>query len=347
MDRVLDPPSYGFLRDGKFYRPSEREILREFFSRLNIAVSRKNWLALFGWVTSLVFVIPLVLFFIYYFSWPLLLAGFIYSMVFLGSHGTVWLHRYSTHRAFRFSGPFARTLCRNLVLKIIPEEIYVVSHHVHHRQSEQPGDPYNVHGGWLYCFLADVNHQGVNKSFSSEDYAQLCRLVAHTGVRVNSYEQYLKWGSLCHPAWSIAHYAANWAFWYGAFFLLGGHALALALFGMSGVWAIGVRTYNYDGHGRGRDRRREGTDFHTRDWSINQMWPGYVAGEWHNNHHLYPSSARSGFLPHQLDLAWLFIRFYSWVGGIAHYYDSKRDFMESHYLPYLRSQQAPNAYVAD
>ena len=305
LERALRPPAYGYTRDGAWYRPSRSEILREFFRRLNIFTTRKHWLALFGWIATLSLAIPLALFLTFHFSWWLLAAGFVYSMVVLGSHGTIWLHRYSTHRAYHFRHPVFRFICRNLVLKLIPEETYVISHHVHHWISEKPGDPYNVHAGFLYCFLADVNHQAVNPDLDGKDYAQLCKLMAHTGVSLNTYDQYKKWGSMCHPARTLLHFACNWAFWYGTFYLVGGHALALALFGASGVWGVGVRTFNFDGHGAGKDKRRVGVDFNRRDLSINQLWPGYVAGEWHNNHHLYPNSARCGFLPYQIDFAWV------------------------------------------
>jgi sn-1 stearoyl-lipid 9-desaturase len=338
LDRVLDPPSYGFTRDGKLYVPSHREILGEFFRRLNVLRSRRNWLPLFGWTATLGFAIPLAIFFVYHFSWPLFALGFVYSMVVLGSHGTFWLHRYSTHRAYKFANPWIRLICRNLVVKIIPEEIYVISHHVHHRFPEKPGDPYNVHAGWLYCFLADVNHQTLNKDLSEADYAQVCKLLEHTGVRLNSYAQFRKWGSACHPAYTLGHYLSNWLFWYGAFYWIGGHALATALFGFSGVWAVGVRTFNYDGHGRGKDRRREGIDFNRDDLSVNQLWPGYVAGEWHNNHHLYPNGARCGFLPHQLDLPWLLIAGLRKLGLVHSVRDFRQDFLRDYLLPYRASR---------
>jgi stearoyl-CoA desaturase (delta-9 desaturase) len=221
------------------------------------------------------------------------------------------------------------------VIKIVPEEVYAISHHVHHYRSEKPGDPYNVNGGWLYCFLADANHQAIARNLSEKDYRRVCGMIEHTGIRLNSYSQYLKWGSIAHPFTTLIHYILNWGFWYGTFFLIGGHALAVALFGMSGVWAIGIRTYNFEGHGKGKDQRQDGIDFNRDDLSVNQLWPGFVAGEWHNNHHLYPNGARSGFLPYQLDLAWLFIQFYSKIGGIKCYRDYKADFMRDHYLPYL------------
>jgi stearoyl-CoA desaturase (delta-9 desaturase) len=61
--------------------------------------------------------------------------------------------------------------------------------------------------------------------------------------------------------------------------------------------------------------------------SINQLWPGYVAGEWHNNHHLFPKSARSGFKPYQFDLAWCYIKFLSMIGAVSSYRDSKKQFL--------------------
>jgi hypothetical protein len=47
-----------------------------------------------------------------------------------------------------------------------------------------------------------------------------------------------------------------------------------------------------------------GWDGARRRGSINQLFAGTVSGEWHNNHHLYPGGARSGFFWWQLDTAW-------------------------------------------
>ena len=308
---------------------------------MNPLLDRKNWLSFTFWFFTLALAVPLFVFLFKYFSWPLLILGFVYSMVGLGSSGTVWFHRYSTHHAFVFKNSFWRFITRNIVIKIIPEEAYVISHHVHHHLSEQPGDPYNVNGGFLYCFLADANHQAIARNLSREDYKKTATLINHTGVHLNSYEQYQKWGSICHPFYMISHYLLNWAFWYGAFYLIGGNALATAIFGMSVIWAVGIRTFNYEGHGRGKDRRKEGIDFNRKDLSVNQVWPGYVGGEWHNNHHLFPNGARSGFLPYQLDLPWLYINALHSLGGVLYYRDYKNQFMENYYFPYLASKEIP------
>lgn len=351
LTRMIEAPSYGFSRNGAFYVPTQKEILREFFRRLNLWKTRKNWLPLLGWTAATLLAVPFFIFVFKYFSWPLVAIGAVYSMVGLGTHGTVYLHRYCTHRAFQFSHPLWRFIVRNLVIKVIPEEIYVISHHVHHQFPERAGDPYNVHGGWLYCFLADVNHQLIARDLTEAEYGRLVKLMSHTGVKTNSYRQYRTWGTLCHPARTVAHYFLNWAFWYGVFWALGGHALATALFGASAWWAFGVRMYNYDGHGRGKDVRQAGIDFNTQDLSVNQLWPGFVAGEWHNNHHLYPNGARSGFLPYQLDLAWIFIRFYQSIGGISSLKDYKADFLHTYYRPYLaaraKGQQDRQASAAE
>jgi stearoyl-CoA desaturase (delta-9 desaturase) len=331
LARCLEAPAYGFERDGDFYAPRRSEILREFLARLNLARTRKAWLPVLAWAMVALLGAALVLFVALEWSWPLAALGLAYAMVVLGTHGTIYLHRYSTHRAFRFRNRFWMFLVRNLTIKIVPEETYVVSHHVHHRYVEQPGDPYNVHGGWLYCFLADVNHQMIARDLDAEDYGRVSRLVEHTGVHANTYQQYLRWGTIARPLPTLVQFAANWAFWYGAFWLMGGHGLALAIFGMSAIWAVGVRTFNFDGHGRGKDLRRDGIDFNRADLSVNQIWPGYVAGEWHNNHHLYPSGARSGFLPYQLDLAWQLIRALSWIGAVSSYRDYRADFLRDHH----------------
>ena len=306
---------------------------------MNVLRDRRNWPAVTNWFWSLAGLPFLIVFFTHYFSWWLVLAGFLYSMVIMGSYGTVWLHRYSTHRAYTFSNRFSRFVTRNLVPKILLEETYVVSHHVHHACPDQPGDPYNSPFGFLYCFLADVNHQLISRDLSESDYARTSRLLRHTGVHLNSYAQYKRWGSIAHPAWTILHFALSWGFWFCVFVLLGGPALACALLGSAAVWAVGVRTFNFDGHGKGKDLRREGVDFNWKDLSINRAWPGIVAGEWHNNHHLYPNGARSGFLRRQIDLPWYYIRLLHRLGGVATFRDPRARFLDEHYRPYLERKR--------
>jgi sn-1 stearoyl-lipid 9-desaturase len=346
LRRVLEPPAYGWSRDGEFYKPTTREIMAHWLTRMNVFADRKNWLPFTDWVWTLALVPFTVLFFTKYFSWPLLLVGFLYAMMFLGTTNIVWLHRYCTHRAFTFSHPIYRFVLRNLPLRLVPEETYVLSHHVHHAYTEQPGDPYNAHGGRLYCFLAGELHQPIARDLSEADYAKAVAMLNHTGVRANSYAQYQKWGSVCHPANLYLHFSLNWLVWYGIFYLVGGHGLACAIFGMSALWAIGIRDFNYDAHGCGKDKR-DWADFNRDDLSINQLFAGTVSGEWHNNHHMFPNGARSGFLWWQLDTAWYVIRLTQLLGGIASYKDYKARFLAEVYEPYKAEQAAKQAAAAE
>jgi stearoyl-CoA desaturase (delta-9 desaturase) len=282
-----------------------------------------------------------VVFLVKYITIPLAIAGFVYSMILMGTHGTIWHHRYCTHKAYKFKNNFWRFVTQNLTIKAIPEEIYVLSHHVHHAKSDRPGDPYNASGGFLYCFLADVNHQPINRNLTEAEYNKAAMLMGHTGVSINTYKEYQKWGSVANPWSTLFFLVLNWGFWYGVFYLVGGHPLAFALFGSAFVWAVGVRTFNYEGHGKGKDKRTEGVDFNQDDMSINQVWPGIVAGEWHNNHHLYPRSARSGFKRYQIDFAWYYIKTMHALGAVSSYRDSKKDFLKNHLAPYKNKSIVP------
>ncbi|MEP6727535.1 MAG: fatty acid desaturase [Bacteroidota bacterium] len=334
IDSVLEPPSYGWKDEaGNLSKPSPSRIFREFFSRLNVFKDKKNWLSFTSWMMVVALGVFLSFFIFKYFSFKLLAVAFVYSMVIMGSHGTVWYHRYCTHRAFKFRNNFWRFVTQNITLKIIPEEIYVISHHVHHAKSDEPGDPYNATGGFLYCFLADVNHQPISRNMDAQSYNRCVHLMKHTGQISNSYAQYQQWSSLANPLRTIGGVILNWCFWFFVFYMIGGPGLACALFGAAGVWAVGVRTFNYEGHGKGKDRRQDHTDYNRKDMSINQLWPGFVAGEWHNNHHLYPKSARSGFLFYQVDFAWYYIKFLSMIGAVSAYTDNKKQFMQKYYTP--------------
>lgn len=339
---VLERPAYGWANtDGSLAKPTPAQVIKQFFSRLNIFSNRRNWLPLMSWLMVLILSPFFALFLFKYFSLKLLLITFLYSMVVMGTHGTIWYHRYCTHRAFKFSNNFWRFVTQNLTLKIIPEEIYVISHHVHHALSDQPGDPYNAQGGFLYCFLADANHQPINRNLSEGDFNRCVKLMQHTGVKANTYAQYQKWGTVANPFYAIAGVILSWAFWGTVFYLLGGFALVCALFGAAGFWAVGVRTFNYEGHGKGKDMRREGVDHNRNDMSVNQLWPGIVAGEWHNNHHLYPKSARSGFKAYQVDTAWYYIKFMHFVGAVSCYHDSKKQFLKAYNTKHAPSKICP------
>ena len=333
IDSLLLKPSYGWQdRNNNLIIPSTGQLWREAFSRMNIFKSKKNWISFFSCLMMLC-VIPFLFFFLFhYFSWWLVAAIVLYSMPIMGTHGTIWFHRYCTHKSYKFSHPIWRIMTQNLMIKTVPEEIYVVSHHVHHSKSDLPGDPYNAQAGFMYCMLAEFNHQRIATDLSEDAYKKVVHFMRHTGVRINSYQQYQKWGSVTSPAYTIGVWILNWSFWYSVFFLVGGHALACALFTAALLWFILIRAFNYTGHGGGHAKHRDGVDFDRRNLSLNQTRPGLIAGEWHNNHHLYPGSARAGFLPAQLDSAWIYIWILHKLRMVSSYRDSKKEFLKKYIL---------------
>lgn len=331
IDRILQEPSYKWKDEkGELVVPTLKQLFGEAFSRINIFKTKKNWISLISWVMAACMLPFFFTFLVYYLSWKLAIVIAVYSMIIMGTHGTVWFHRFCTHKAYKFSNPVWRFVTQNLVIKTFPEEIYVVSHHVHHSKSDTPGDPYNPLGGFMYCMLSDVNHQSISKQLDAADYKRVSGFLRHTGVKVNSYAQYLKWGSVASPFYTVALWLLNWAFWYTVLYLIGGHALACAIFSAAMLWFVLVRAFNYTGHGKGKEMHVDGIDFDRSNLSINQTRPGLFAGEWHNNHHLYPGSARAGFLPYQIDLAWIYIFSLYKLGAVSSYHDSKQDFLRKY-----------------
>ena len=331
IDNVLQEPSYGWSNEkGELIIPTTRQLFKEAFSRINVFADKRNWISAVSWLMAVCLIPFFILAFFKYFTIPLFLVSFLYSIMIMSTHATIWFHRYSTHKAFTFSHPIWRFITQNLVLKTFPEEIYVVSHHVHHSKSDQPGDPYNASGGLMYCMLSDVNHQSIAKNLTEEEYNKAASFMKHTGIWINSYKQYLTWGSIASPYYTIGLWLLNWSFWFTMFYLIGGPALACGLFTGALFWFVLVRLFNYTGHGKGEEKHVDGVDFDRRNLSINQTRPGIFSGEWHNNHHLYPSSARAGFLPMQLDFAWLYILGLYKMGMVSSYRDNKKDFLKKY-----------------
>ena len=216
IDKILQVPEYGWKNsDGELVKPTKGQIMKEVWARSNIFKTRKNWIAPIGWLWVFCLIPAMVVFITSYFQWYYAVIGLLYGMIIMSTHGTVWYHRYSTHKAFKFSNKVWRFIVQNLVIKVIPEEIYVVSHHVHHARSDKAGDPYNASCGFLYCFLADITHQPIAKDLNLDEYTRTAKFLAHTGIYINSYKQYQKWGSVGHPFFTMLHIVLNWAFWYG------------------------------------------------------------------------------------------------------------------------------------
>lgn len=326
LRRVLREPSYGWATAD--HRPTDAQIRAEWRSNLAVWRDRRHLLTAFTWGVWAVMVGLLAVWLVGYATVPSLLAGLAYAFLFLPQYGTFYFHRYGVHGAWTYRHPVFAWLAKHAALRLIPEEVYVVSHHVHHAYADQDGDPYDPRGGWWYCFLADANHQSVAWDLDPAEHQRAVGMLRMLPVRAGSWATYRRWGMLAHPGWLVLDFVGNWLFWGLVWTWVGGPSLALAIFGWSAAWLWGIRNFNYRAHGRGVDLRIDGEDFHRGDLSVNRTLSAWLASEWHNNHHLFPRSARNGFLWWQLDVVWWTVRALAAVGIVRQFRDDSARFRQ-------------------
>ena len=308
---VLVKPTYGYVGPSPM-RPTTREILVEWIDSINFLKDSTRFLpaayAFYHFITFGIFVYFIVRYLSVYSIVAVAAIG-----VFTGTvYNTVWYHRFCSHQAYRFRSIwFTRVfLWSNPIC--LREESYVIPHRIHHSKSDEPGDPYGPHLGWLGSYLATETQQKMNREMSRAEYDRVARSLEHIGFVKNSYEQFQKTGSVEN----IWHYGARvlcanlvWS------------ALAFAIAGWPGVlaWISGVflftfvvRDFNFRGHAS-----LFGTDKHGTP--VNQVIYGIIAGEWHENHHQYPRLSRSGLEWWQIDLPYLIIRGMKLCGVVTQY----------------------------
>lgn len=322
--RLLEPPTYGWDASS----PSRSDVWREFFKRMNVT-DRRNWLPLFQWGLMIALEIVMIVYLALFFTPGTFAIGLFYGFFLLPSwQGSFYLHRFGAHRTYRFASPLMSFLARNAVIRVISEEPFLLSHHVHHVHSDDVYDPHRPSSGRLTCLLADVNQQLVRRDLSAADYERARGLIVHAVPRTNDYEGYRKWGSVTSPSAHFIGVLANWLFWAACFFALGGWSLVFAIFGCSTIWFWSSRLFTYRSHAKSADELLKDRDFHREDLSLNFWLPGVMAGEWHNNHHHFPWSARTGYSRFQIDAPYVLIRLFYAFGAIASYRDGTMEFKQ-------------------
>lgn len=221
---------------------------------------------------------------------------------------TVGFHRLFAHRAFeakpglRWALGIAGTMAGQG-----PATFWVGTHRRHHQRTEQAGDPHSPHPlgeaeGWgqrLKAFWQ--GHMGWIWQLKIQGWGPYVPdlLAEPMMLQLHRHADAITWAGLLLPG-AIA--GAVHQSWTGAFvgFLWGGCLRLVA------VEQVVYLVNSWGHHGRRRP-------FLTHDRSANVPLLGLLAlGDgWHNNHHAFPSAARAGLLPGQVDLGHLAIR--AWV----------------------------------
>jgi stearoyl-CoA desaturase (delta-9 desaturase) len=343
MDRCIRiRPRLYSIRDenGERRTPTVIEIARQYIRSLDFIADRRCLPRALDEAFHLATFAGFVIHLVYWAKWWSMLAmgGF---MVALGTIGnTLWYHRYCAHQAFRFSHPaFVRCFLWFNPMGI-HEEAYVLMHHIHHDVADQDEDPYGPHLGPLGSYFESATFD-IDADVTPREYARIKNRLAHVAIPFASLESFRKWRSV---EW-LPHYVVRMgfaaAFWTLVWHWLGGWALVGAWFGALFATTAVIRDFNYRGHAaHGTGRHVPGWDMNGSTGALNQRFYGYIASEWHNNHHSFRVSANTAFLPGQVDLAFLMIRAMHLLGIVTRYNDHKAQF-EAKFVSRLRQMPAP------
>jgi fatty-acid desaturase len=326
LSSILLEPGFGYANsDGNPHQATFYEITKELAAVMDVMRFPNHFITasnfIFQALTGVIFLVFLDRYISIGTAFFIVCATF-----FIGTfYNTIWYHRYCAHVAFEFSNRVYPMffLWTNPLGFIFREEIYIFPHRIHHEQTEKAGDPYGPHHGWLASLLAPELTQRFNPTIAQEHYDSLVRSIQHVSFPVNSYARFKK--TTCFE--TFAHYWTRIVFsqllWLGIIALLGGLAYVAAYYSAIFISTILIRDFNWRGHGGNfRRKKRAGWEFGTNSFALNQYFYGYIASEWHDNHHKYPFSANNGFLSWQIDPAFLIVKWMYRVGIVRSYVDA-------------------------
>ena len=244
----------------------------------------------------------------WFFTW----SGVIVALAGLFVFGTLGInlgyHRLLTHRGLICPKWLERTFVVLGVCCVQDTPARWVSiHRLHHRYSDEPGDPHSPlgrfvwgHMSWLMVEAPDLAKLRIYERYAKD-------ILADRFYR--SLERGSRWVYIVLASW-VVFFAAGFV---GTRVAGGAAPEALRVGGSFLVWSVFLRTVlvwhitwsvNSLAHVWGYQR------YDTGDSSRNNLFVGYVSnGEgWHNNHHADPRSARHGHAWWELDVTWLTIR---------------------------------------
>ena len=195
---------------------------------------------------------------------------------------TLGYHRLLSHRSFKVPRWLERffATCGALSAEYGPIT-WVGLHRQHHKYSDHDLDPHDINKGFFWShfgwMMVDVPAEKLVRRYTGD-------------LRIDPYYRWLdKWFILLQlPLGLLLYSIGGWSL------VLWGIPLRLVLV-YHVTWVVNSATHTW------------GTrPFDTTDNSRNNKWVAALTfGEgWHNNHHAFPTSAKQGILPGQIDLTW-------------------------------------------
>lgn len=223
-------------------------------------------------------------------------------------------HRCLSHRSFNLRKSFERLFVTFGLPAGTPVQ-WVGNHRFHHRHTDEATDPHSpvrdgfwfAHVGWyigtknpLICFLYSIAgpvrtiYDGWNRPRTNAAHNHLAEDIA-----ADKYYNFIS-----RPLPFMV------ACWFHTALLFGFAYFVWGIWGIAALWLTSAFVYNI-GDAIDSFAHLYGTrPFTTDHFARNNKLLGYLTlGEgWHANHHVFPSSAKHGLLPHQFDAVWLMIR---------------------------------------
>lgn len=237
----------------------------------------------------------------FFFSWSgLAIAVFMWWLT--GSIGIcLGYHRYLSHRSFKLTrvGQFFVYLCGCLSVEGSPLT-WAANHRIHHAKSDREGDPHSprhgavwAHFWWLFMLRNKDQEQIIRERYLPDLMKDRMLMF---------FERTFIYWSIALGAVLYAAGGLSWLLWGLCFRMVFLYHSTWFVNSATHLW--GYRTYE------------------TSDDSRNLWWVAVLShGEgWHNNHHAFPSLARSGHRWWEVDITFWAIRV---MQGLGMAYDIK------------------------
>ncbi|MGB0413668.1 MAG: hypothetical protein ACPGJU_04415 [Coraliomargarita sp.] len=252
---------------------------------------------------------------LWFISFLLLMAHF---------YHTFWYHRYCSHKAFNFSSKLFPMFMQWTNPLLIKEETYVIPHFVHHKLSDKPHDPYGPHLGPLASILAAESAHHFNPEMSDKAFKHCRMLLDHLPSKWQTKEQFIRNGSFEVPWLYPLRFVFVNLFWVSLFgLILKQPELLGAWYAATIIFIVILRDFNYRGHDEDADNS---VKIDKNSLAVNQWFYGYLASEWHDNHHRFAASAKCGFRRFEFDASFSITKLLKKLGVISSYVDSSKSF---------------------
>ena len=222
-------------------------------------------------------------------TWGAVAVAALLHMICGGFGICVGYHRLLTHRSFKTWKwmEYAMAIAGAMSMQGGPVE-WVALHRKHHQHSDHEGDPHNAAEGFWWSHMLWVLHIPTRKSW--------------VGIRTRyapdlDKQRFYRLLEQLHLVLPII--------------------LAFVLYAIGGwpwvVWGVCVRlvfTYHITWFVNSASHMWGYKNFRINDLSTNCWWVALLSyGEgWHNNHHAFPTSARHGMKPWEIDFSYYFIK---------------------------------------